>query len=230
MKQRMISLVAALMTALFLSAFVYGQECGEPIDTTKIVLQLDVYGNPFSGYNLECEKLGEYEGDCDMFRIYHLDNQGNRVRQVVVLKDTIPGHPDDLNSDCCGGNIIVALTPKELEAVKSQQRLWGDSFLAFIDNCVQVDGGSLKPVELTCYKSGYTATKYLWKTSSGEVMKYTDENGRDIMCLAANRVQFTAEYSACMSDGKYDSVTVTPADKDAERRYLERAIDYYGGQ
>lgn len=222
-------IIMAMLTAFIPSAYAYAQECGEPIDTTDIVLQLDVYANPLSGYRLECEQLGEYEGDHDMFRIYHLDSHGNRVRQVVVLTDSIPGHPEDLNSDCCGGNIIVALTPKEMEALKAQNRIWGEMFVAFIDNCVQVTGESLIPVELTCYKQGATS-KYLWKNYSGEVMKYTDEHGRDIMCLAANRIQFTSEYSSCMSDGKYDSVTVTPADKDAERRYLERAIDYYGGQ
>ena len=201
-------------------------ECGAVVDSTDIVLNLSVWDNPWSGYKLSLEPQSEAEGDTLLFRAYHVDQAGNHIRQIVTLTDTIPGHPADLNGKYCGGNRIVALTPKEMAALREQGRIWGELWMAYTDRTTEINSNRFRPIELTCWYWNCNS-HYAWALS-GEVMKYIDQSGREIMCLAANNNLWKAEYTTCNSDGKYDSCLIT-IDADTEREYITKSLIYYEG-
>lgn len=156
----------------------------------------------------------------------HVDESGNHIRQIVTLTDTIPGHPADLNGNYCGGNRIVALTPKEMAALREQGRIWGELWMVCADRKTKINSDRLRPIELTCWR--YPAVSHYAFALSGEVMTYIDSDGRDKMCLAANRELWKAEYTTCDSDGKYDSCLIT-IDADTEREYITKSLIYYEG-
>ena len=222
MKRYLYSIILALIATVATAQ----TECGAVVDSADIVLKLSVWDNPWSGYRISCEPQKPGSGDTMLFRAYHVDESGNKIRQIVTLTDTIAGHPADLNGEYCGGNRIVALTPKEMAALREQGRIWGELWMCCTDRTTKINSKRFRPIELTCWR--YPAVSHYAWTLSGEVMTYIDSDGREKMCLAANRELWKAEYTTCDSDGKYDCCLIA-VDRDTEREYITKSLIYYEG-
>lgn len=187
-------------------------------------------------------------------RFYHKDKQGNKIRQIVVLRDRWSNLPEDLAT--CGesyegrlesytytglsGFKLAALTPKEYTVAKRLGDIWGEVFeVCYPRNYPywsdQKDTIPNYPgYEIICYSDSiadlrrFTDIGPKQRRYSREIMSYTDSiTGIKYLCAAPNRSTGMADYTPSASNGKYDTRWVIPSPYE-QAYWIRKYKRYYG--
>lgn len=221
MKKFSIYLVAMLLSAVNV---VYGQTetdtdtttvtntiTAEDLDTTNCTVQLGVWGDCFSGYQLATETLS---GNTEFAKLFHVDKYGHKVRQIIVLKEKWENTPDDL-LEGDGGYRIAAVTPREYAILALADTIWGEYWAMCyppgINNYNKDTVPNTPCYEICCYKSGYEGKATYGPTArenSRELMHFNDTiNGvvYTYAAMAENKTSHEADYTPGKTNGKYNT-------------------------
>lgn len=201
-------------------------------DYDNYLIDLDVMNDPVSGYRYGYEIVPDtntYEPlqKVGLHKWYQCDAFGNKVRQIVVLKEKYANCPKEI-LDNGGGYKVVALTPKEMISAHYYAdiltEVWQRRSPDYRSTKWYEAHGNKPGWEILCYLSIDNVPMYgaEQRAATRELMIFCDSiTGKRYLTVARNYLTGVADYTPTSDStgGRYDTQFMQTLNRQ-EERYL----------